>query len=269
MAITLLVKNPSAAEQGRIRFHDIGDYRTREEKLAIIASFGSIGGIEREGAWRIITPDEHGDWLGQRDNQFSEYIPLGDKKPTSATLFSTHSRGIETRRDAWCYNASRQALNENICKMAEVYNTESARFVEKTATLSSREREGLAPSIVTKDPTRISWTPNLLRDVENGMPLKVNGDFFIEAIYRPFSKTWAFSEKQLIWSRYRVPSFFPNRTAENRVIIIHGPGEHLAFTTLMSSSPSDVHALHGGQCFPRYLYDQEAPRNSFTCPLVI
>ena len=48
MAIALLVKNPNAAEHGQIRFHDIGDYLTREQKLAIIAGFGSIGGIRAQ-----------------------------------------------------------------------------------------------------------------------------------------------------------------------------------------------------------------------------
>lgn len=33
IAVTLLVKNPNATKQGRICFHDIGDYLSREEKL--------------------------------------------------------------------------------------------------------------------------------------------------------------------------------------------------------------------------------------------
>ena len=29
--------------------------------------------------WQAITPDEHGDWLKQRDDSFSEFIVIGDK----------------------------------------------------------------------------------------------------------------------------------------------------------------------------------------------
>ncbi|WP_293844721.1 N-6 DNA methylase [Sphingopyxis sp.] len=82
-----------ATTHGQIHFHDIGDYRTREDKLATVARFGSIGGITRTNDWQAITPDEHGDWLGQRDKAFDAYIPLGDKGDSSAvTLFSDYSR---------------------------------------------------------------------------------------------------------------------------------------------------------------------------------
>jgi predicted helicase len=45
VAISLLVKNPQAAEHGRIHFHDIGDYLGREEKLAK---------IEATPAWLVL-----------------------------------------------------------------------------------------------------------------------------------------------------------------------------------------------------------------------
>jgi predicted helicase len=77
VAISILVKNPNAAENGKIYFHDIGDYLTREEKLEKITAFGSIEGIGRANGWLPITPDQHGDWVGQRDDSFGEFIRLG------------------------------------------------------------------------------------------------------------------------------------------------------------------------------------------------
>ena len=44
IAISILVKNPQAKEHGKIYFHDIGNYLTREQKLEIVSEFGSIGG---------------------------------------------------------------------------------------------------------------------------------------------------------------------------------------------------------------------------------
>ncbi len=69
IAISLLVKNPEAKAHGLIYFHDIGDYLSREEKLEKIVSYSSVSGIS---AWQQITPDEHGDWLKQRDNSFTQ-----------------------------------------------------------------------------------------------------------------------------------------------------------------------------------------------------
>src|SRR5690606_23392146 len=91
IAISLLVKNPDAQSHGQIYFHDIGDYLSREDKLEKIAGFASVAGIEQ---WQQITPDEHGDWLKQRDDSFGEHIVLGDKKDAGLKLFDNYSQGV-------------------------------------------------------------------------------------------------------------------------------------------------------------------------------
>ena len=78
IAISLLVKNPEAIEHGRILFHDIGDYLSRTEKLEMIADYASLKGIP---SWQRIVPDQHGDWLSQRDDSFGEHIVLGGNEP--------------------------------------------------------------------------------------------------------------------------------------------------------------------------------------------
>lgn len=81
IAITLLVKNPEAKQHGQIPyFHDIGDYLTREEKLEKISQFTSVAGIDVANGWTQLVPDQHGDWLNQRDDSFANFIVMGDKK---------------------------------------------------------------------------------------------------------------------------------------------------------------------------------------------
>lgn len=82
IAISIMIKNPKANEHGKIYFHDIGDYLTREQKLEMISELGSIEGITKQTGWQKIEPDEFGDWLNQRDPNFDKYISLGDKKST-------------------------------------------------------------------------------------------------------------------------------------------------------------------------------------------
>ena len=88
IAISLLVKNPDAAQHGQIHFHDIGDYLSREEKLQKISDFASIGGIAEAEGWQTITPDAHGDWLKQRDDSFGDYIVLGRQEGRYAQAVS-------------------------------------------------------------------------------------------------------------------------------------------------------------------------------------
>ncbi|WP_039761833.1 type ISP restriction/modification enzyme, partial [Bartonella queenslandensis] len=131
IAISILVKNPNSQQHGKIYFRDIGDYLNRKEKLAIIEKFGSIGGITQKQGWQLITPDKHGDWLGQRDDSFNAFLAIGDKgdkKGHGKKLFENFSLGIVTNRDAWAYNSSRKALTKNMHNMINFYNSEVKRF---------------------------------------------------------------------------------------------------------------------------------------------
>ena len=51
----------------RVLYRDVGDYLKRAAKLTILRNAGSIAGIED---WCEITPDQHNDWIGQRDEAF-------------------------------------------------------------------------------------------------------------------------------------------------------------------------------------------------------
>lgn len=79
VAITILIKKPKASDEtARIYYHDIGDYLSREEKLNIIRNLGDISNPLMQ--WVSITPNEHGDWLNKRSEQFKLYTPLEPEK---------------------------------------------------------------------------------------------------------------------------------------------------------------------------------------------
>ena len=76
IAISVFVKNLDAKEQGRIQFHDIGDYlrpqaEARDTVRSVSAAFGAS---TKRVDGPAITPDEHGDWLDQRDAEFRPRI---------------------------------------------------------------------------------------------------------------------------------------------------------------------------------------------------
>jgi predicted helicase len=123
IAISLLVKNPVSKQHGQILFHDIGDYLSREEKLKRIAAFISVDGISTLDEWEIIVPDERGDWLNLRDDSLGDYIILGNKgREKAVTLFENYSRGLETGRDAWCFNSSQMKVESNIGRAIDFFN---------------------------------------------------------------------------------------------------------------------------------------------------
>ena len=78
ISITLLVKNPkSQREKAKIYYHDIGDYLKRGEKLKIIQEFKTFSNVPL----KELKPNEYGDWINKRNDDFLNYIPLApDKK---------------------------------------------------------------------------------------------------------------------------------------------------------------------------------------------
>ena len=261
IAISLMVKNPQASQHGQIYFHDIGDYLSREDKLEKISAFTSIAGITASQGWQTITPDSHGDWLQQRDDSFSEYIVLGDKDGNpDAKLFINYSNGVKTQRDAWCYNPSRVAVESNMQRMIDFYNSELTRFSADYPGVDKKAREELLDGFIDTDPTLISWTRALKQELAKDRVHAYQAECLIPSLYRPYTKQWLYYSRTFNEMVYQMPRIFPDSAAENRVICVSGRGDKVAFSALMANALPSLHMvdIDGTQCFPLYLYDEQA-----------
>lgn len=260
VAVAVLVKNPTSQEHGAIRFHDIGDYLTRDQKLAITARFGSVTGIGKAKGWTILTPDEHGDWLNQRDDSFEAFIPLGSKDgKAGAGLVATYSRGIETGRDAWVFNCSRAAVASNTQAMIGTYRSELQRFNTAYPLPERQRRTEHVDDFVVADPQKISWTSSLKTSLVRGKDVSFDSSAVVKGLYRPYSPLWLYYSPDLVHRLGQIPRFFPmsEEAGDNRVICASGTGAKLAFSAIMTNAVPSLHVadIGGSQCFPRYLYD--------------
>ena len=256
IAISLLVKNPNAAQHGQIYFHDIGDYLSQADKLEKISTFVSIAGITEADGWQFITPDQHGDWLKQRDDRFGEYIVLGDKKSDAPKLFQNYSQGVVTSRDAWCYNATKINVTSNMTRMIDFFNSESERFSKEFAGLDKKAREAEVDSFVGSDPKKISWSRGLKQELVKDRRYSFEADCLTIGLYRPFTKQWMYFNRRFNEMVLQMPRIFPDAEAENRMICVTGLGESAGFSCLISDKVSNFHFIAGSQCFPLYLYDE-------------
>ncbi len=254
IAISLLVKNPQAAQRGQIRFHDIGDYLSREDKLEKIASFASVAGISD---WQAIKPDAHGDWLRQRDDSFGRFMVLGDKKGDGPKLFDNFSLGVVTNRDAWAYSSSRDKLEAHMRGMIGFYNAEVARFDAAHQGLDTKARSARVDGFIDTDPTRISWTRALKQELSKGRTFEYDATCRVPSLYRPFTKQWLYFNRNLNEMVLQMPRIFPDAQSENMVIQISGVGAR-SFSVLMGGVLPCLDNIEKGQCFPLYLYDEAA-----------
>lgn len=243
IAVTMLVKNPASEEHGVIRYVDVGDYKTQQEKLDAMER-----GAEKEPEWDLLTPDKYGDWLDQRDDSWYEFAPMGitqGNKKTSLGMFTTWSLGIATNRDGWEWNFSSHALLININRLIENTNEAISTSNGKTDTLIF-------------DKKRFSWTRSLQNRVKNHRLLSFNANHAITGSYRPFCKSRNYYSPELIEVMYQNASTFPlvapHKTATNIVIALSGGN---VFSALVSDKLPDLHFVGDSQCFPLYWYEKD------------
>ncbi|NRO95536.1 DEAD/DEAH box helicase family protein [Paraburkholderia sp. NMBU_R16] len=255
ISISILVKNQSATKRGQIYIHDIGDDLTRNEKLDRIKEFGSVDGVRARQRWQIIEPDEHGDWLNQRDNDFSRYIVLGEKKGEALKIFEVFSLGATTNRDAWCYNASKAAVEANVRKMIRFYSTEMVRYQSACAGL----KIGQYPQVdefINVDPREIGWSRGLRQSLSKGRRISFDESSLAISLYRPFFKQWIYFNRALNEYVYQLPRLFPDCGVDNRVICVSGVGARSGFSVLIANAIPCLDSVEKGQCFPLYIFDE-------------
>lgn len=251
VAVTILAKNPKAGHKCKIHFHDIGDYKSRVEKLDIVRKFRSINGITSTSSWNSIIPDENHDWVAQGDPGFKHFLPLGSKtSKTMSTVFSNYSLGVVTGRDAWCYNPSQLILKQNVRSMIDHYNRELSRYTD----LIPERADAAIDLFVDTNSTKISWTRGLKAQLKNMKRISLDQGQVVESTYRPFCKQWMYFSRQLNEMVCQMPQMFPSAAIKNRVICVTGIGANTEFSALLVDSLPNLHILDTGQCFPLKLF---------------
>lgn len=251
VAITILVKNPKVKQnKAEIRYHDIGDYLTREQKLEIIKESESI--FNPKFTTEIITPNEHGDWLSQRNDAFNIFIPLNCEKkflPTSSSFFSTYSLGLATGRDIWVSGYSKEKVIFNTKTMIDFYNNQVVRYNE------IQKKSKNIDDDIDLNPKKISWNRNLKEDLTENKKHKFFIDDIICFSYRPFSKSFLYFNKDLNAMLYQQKKLFPNKLCINICICISSDVRK-GFSILVTNNIPDLSFVAGAQCFPLYWYEK-------------
>ncbi len=251
VAITVLVKNPKQhTDKATIYYHDIGDYLKRSEKLELLEKYDSINNSKIE--WKVLKPNEHGDWLNQRSDLFSSLIPLGDKGDNTKTIFTIYSGGLLTSRDSWCYNFSKAKLAKNMNATIDFYNQERETYqqVFKMSKLKNVE------DVVNNDRTKISWSRALKNNIKRNLPLSYNNESITISEYRPFIQQYAYFNKDINEMLYQQQKLFPTNKHHNLCVCLSGTGSNKDFSCYMTCILPCYDMVEKGQCFPLYYYDK-------------
>ncbi len=139
-------------QNAEIYYYDIGDYLSREQKLDIITNFKSMENLP----FTRLTPNEHGDWISQRNDKFSEWIPIEPEKKyksDSKSWFVAQSMCVVTSRDSWVINYSQDSVITNVNKAIDFYNSQVDLYKSEIKKNPSAKIE----SIINWDEKKFKW----------------------------------------------------------------------------------------------------------------
>lgn len=241
VAVCVLIKNSQHSGPAQIQYRDIGDYLTREQKLDILNLEGSLEGTE----WAEVEPNEHGDWVNKRDENYHRYQPIGIKsskaEPERPAIFEVFTLGLTTNRDSWAYNFSSGNLLSNIDRMITEYERHRGTTVEPGA-------NGFF------DPTAISWTRGLKKSAQQNRPITLSPEKLRTAIYRPFCKQNVYFDRLVNEYVYQLPAMFPSSSVKNPTIL-STLDDRRAWSALIVDVLPDLNILSATQCFSLYRYE--------------
>jgi predicted helicase len=103
---------------------------------------------------------------------------------------------------------------------------------------------------LSTDKTKISWSRGLKSNLSRLNRFSFENSRIVKSTYRPFSKQWAYFDRDFNEYVYKLPSFFPNPRTENRIICITGVGARSSFSALIVNTLPNLHVVENGQCFP-------------------
>lgn len=256
VAIMVLVKDPKHTGDCILHYGDIGDYLTRENKLVIL----DHGTIENTN-WETVTPNLKGEWINQSSDIFDTYPPLGDKKRTAGSdpIFTTYTLGLATNRDAWVYNYSQVALQDNVNVTISTYGDAQFDYdIERPSKPTENDvAKWLKGQPEYSDPAQISWSAGLRQSLARGVDLEQYSGEWRTSVYRPFCKQNVYFDRILNERTSQLPSMFPTSDHNNYGFYLHGVNPSQPFCLLATNLIPCLDLFgKGGQFFSRYRYEK-------------
>lgn len=114
---------------------------------------------------------------------------------------------------------------------------------------------------VIKDDKQISWDSTLEADCLKGKTADFAERHIVPSLYRPFMRSYLYYSNQFNNSVYQMPKIFLNlggETAENIVICVNKNWKDNGNIALIANAVPDWHCDGDTECFPLYLYEQQA-----------
>jgi predicted helicase len=240
VAMVFLVKKKGHKGGAVIRYARRPEMETAEDKLSALSIIGGIANLKAE----TIRPDRNSDWLDQSDNDWSDLMPIAEKKRgrdmRPRSVFDIVSSGIQTKMDDWVIDRDPQRLAKKLDYISSEYLPASG----------SADTGGRT----------IKWHRELERHRLNGRALKLSEGQVVSAAFRPFNSLNLYFDRMLNSQLFRLHDMFrdglPNPGIAFSIGKRAGPG--VLGTDKVPSY--DTFVPDACQFTPRFRYNKEGDR---------
>ncbi|MDR2100182.1 MAG: N-6 DNA methylase [Campylobacteraceae bacterium] len=248
VAIMFLVKKQNRENKTcKIHYITLDDFWRKEQKLQWLSENHLRELIDR---FEIIRPDKHNNWINLADNDFDSLLSLCSKNAKfgrgNETLFELFSLGVNTARDEWVFDLSKENLTSKISYFVGRYNKQ----------LNSDKKDNASLDYTIK------WSEALKTHLNRKDKLIFNEKNIIRYLYRPFHQKFYYSDKKLSdrLTSNHTAIFGKKLMDENWVIAFSGISNSKPFSILISDKLFDLHLNGDAQCLPLYRYDANGNR---------
>jgi predicted helicase len=247
VAIAFLVKHSEKQKDKRkckIHYIELDDFWRKEEKLDWIRD-NPISTI----AFERIEPDAKNNWINQTDNDWDSLLPLIDKDvkagKSEEAVFNLFSRGVETGRDEWVYDLSKDELKEK------------AKFLVKSYNKSLKQKQMNY---------EIKWTSSLEAYFNANNKADYSDSYISNSLYRPYFKMFHYADRlfnhRLTQNHFEM--FGKELNKQNQVISFCGVGSNKPFHSLATDLLVGLDTLEKTQCLPLFVYHENQKHENIT-----
>lgn len=232
VAISILVKDGSDVHE--IHYHEMEDGLNRQEKLDWLSKNETALNVKLQ----LIIPDEHNDWINQRDDSYQSYDSM------SGSVFYSKFIGIQTKRDNWVYSFSNSLAYRNTSNLINNFNNQI-----NMTNMNTNSQE-------------IKWSDDLKRRMNKHLRLNDPDEKNLRLVqYRPFTKKWLYFKDEVIARPGRGTEYFE---IDNVTINLNGTSARKEFGVSLSYLVPDANMMDAGtQSFPLKFSDGSYNVQSF------
>ncbi len=226
--------------QAKISYFSLSSLQGKDAKLDWVA-----GTKFEEIKFENINPDGKGNWINLTDNDFDSFLPLVDKEVKAGrseeAVFKIFSRGLETGRDEWVYDISKDELTKKIEFLSKIYNS-----CVSTGILNFG----------------IKWNSSLEEFMKSKVKSSFNKSFIQKSLYRPYSKLFHYTEKifnhRLTRNHYEMFSF--DLSQKNLTIVVTNHTQVPFSIQITDCVPTLDAGGRPSENLPLYRYDEKGDR---------